>query len=335
MSITNGLVSLSHLTTMENLSVEEVMGLIKRASDFKAGKAEFTLEKQTFASNLFFENSTRTHHSFHIAERKLGLDVLEFDAQASSISKGETLYDTILTLDALGVEVCVIRSSVEHYYEELVNSDNIHCAIINGGDGSGQHPSQCLLDLMTIYEEFGRFEGLKIAISGDITHSRVAKSNMMMLNKLGAELYFTGPSSWYSEEFDAYGKYANLDRILPDLDVHMLLRVQHERHITGSGAFSKEAYHEQFGLTSERAQQLKPTAIIMHPAPVNRDVEIADELVESHQSRIVQQMSNGVYTRMAILDAILRERTALKNSNVKMLQPSISGIINLSPELIL
>ncbi|MDU0399024.1 Aspartate carbamoyltransferase [Lactococcus lactis] len=137
MSVKNGLVQLENLTSMEKLSVDEVMGLIKRASAFKAGTAEFDLEKQTFASNLFFENSTRTHHSFHIAERKLGLDVLEFDAQASSISKGETLYDTVLTLDALGVDICVIRSGVEHYYEELVNSDNIHCAIVNGGDGSG------------------------------------------------------------------------------------------------------------------------------------------------------------------------------------------------------
>lgn len=311
MSVKNGLVQLPHLTSMENLSTEEVMGLIKRASDFKSGKAKFELERQTFVSNLFFENSTRTHHSFHIAERKLGLDVLEFDAQASSISKGETLYDTILTLDALGVEICVIRSGVENYYEELVNSENIHCAIVNGGDGSGQHPSQCLLDLMTIYEEFGHFEGLKIAISGDLTHSRVAKSNMMMLKKLGAKLYFTGPSAWYSEEFDDYGRYANLDRILPQLDVHMLLRVQHERHESGE-SFSKKAYHEHFGLTVERAKELKPTAIIMHPAPVNRDVEIADELVESNQSRIVQQMNNGVYTRMAILDAIIREQAEAK-----------------------
>ena len=309
MSVKNGLVQLSNLTSMEALTQEEVMGLIKRASAFKAGTAVFELEKQTFASNLFFENSTRTHHSFHIAERKLGLDVLEFDAQASSISKGETLYDTILTLDALGVEICVIRSGVEHYYEELVNSENIHCAIVNGGDGSGQHPSQCLLDLMTIYEEFGKFEGLNIAISGDLTHSRVAKSNMMMLKKLGAKLYFTGPAAWYSEEFDQYGRYANIDRILPELDVHMLLRVQHERH-DSSESFSKAVYHSQFGLTQDRAAALKPTAIIMHPAPVNRDVEIADALVEGPQSRIVQQMSNGVYTRMAILEAIIAGKKA-------------------------
>lgn len=306
MSVTNGLVSLSHLTSMEVLSTEEVMALIKRASEFKKGTAKFESDRQIFTSNLFFENSTRTHNSFHIAERKLGLDVLEFDVGTSALSKGETLYDTILTLDALGVEVCVIRSSEEHYYDQLINSDNIHCAIVNGGDGSGQHPSQCLLDLMTIYEEFGKFEGLKIAISGDLTHSRVAKSNMMMLQKLGTQIYFTGPEKWYKEEeFGAYGSYAHLDDILPELDVHMLLRVQYERHTAGD-IISKEDYHERYGLTVDRAEKLRDTAIIMHPAPVNRDVEIADSLVECAKSRIVQQMTNGVYTRMAILEAVLR-----------------------------
>ena len=304
MSVKNGLVQLENLTSMEKLSVDEVMGLIKRASAFKAGTAEFDLEKQTFASNLFFENSTRTHHSFHIAERKLGLDVLEFDAQASSISKGETLYDTVLTLDALGVDICVIRSGVEHYYEELVNSDNILCAIVNGGDGSGQHPSQCLLDLMTIYEEFGHFEGLKVAIVGDITHSRVAKSNMQMLKRLGAQVFFSGPREWYDDEFEVYGHYMPLDELLDQVDVMMMLRVQHERH-DGKESFSKEGYHQEYGLTVERAKKLQKHAIIMHPAPVNRDVELADSLVEGLQSRIVQQMSNGVFVRMAILEAVL------------------------------
>ncbi len=311
MSVKNGHVRLSNLTSMENLSTEEVMALIQRASEFKIGEAQFTADRQIFVSNLFFENSTRTHNSFHVAERKLGLDVVEFDAKESSMSKGETLYDTVLTLCALGVEVCVIRSSVENYYDELVQSPNITAAIVNGGDGSGQHPSQCLLDLMTIYEEFGKFDGLKIAISGDLTHSRVARSNMLALHKLGAELYFTGPAEWHSAEFDAYGKYVQLDEILTELDVHMLLRVQHERHASGE-IFSKESYHKQYGLTLERAAKLKPTAILMHPAPVNRDVEIADQLVESKQSRIVQQMTNGVYIRMAILEAVLRGRKKAK-----------------------
>ncbi|PCS01567.1 aspartate carbamoyltransferase catalytic subunit [Lactococcus fujiensis] len=306
MSTTNKL-TLSNLTSMEDLSIEEVMALIQRATDFKNRKVKIPQFPQTFVSNLFFENSTRTHQSFHVAERKLGLEVLEFEAADSSIKKGETLYDTILTLNALGTSIVVIRAKEEKYYEPLIQSKSLTCAVVNGGDGSGQHPSQCLLDLMTIYEEFGHFKGLKIAISGDLSHSRVAKSNMMILKKLGAVLYFTGPEEWYTPEFDAFGKYVKIDEILPELDVEMLLRVQFERHEENEG-FSKVDYHQTYGLTIKRAQKMKKTAIIMHPAPVNRDVEIADELVESRQSRIVQQMTNGVYIRMAILEAILNKQ---------------------------
>ncbi|MET3633976.1 aspartate carbamoyltransferase catalytic subunit [Streptococcus porcorum] len=304
MAVTDGKVSLKHLVTMETLSNEEVLGLIKRGSDFKRNQADFRLDRQYFASNLFFESSTRTHKSFEVAEKKLGLDVIEFDAKSSSVNKGETLYDTILTMSALGVDICVVRHSDEDYYQELVDSRSIQTSIINGGDGSGQHPSQCLLDLMTIYEEFGQFENLKIAIAGDITHSRVAKSNMQILKRLGADLYFAGPREWYSEEFDVYGNHVALDDIIEDLDVLMLLRVQHERH-DGSTSFSKEGYNKTYGLTEERYQKLKDSAIVMHPAPVNRDVEIDDDLVEAPKSRIVAQMQNGVYVRMAIIEAIL------------------------------
>lgn len=304
MAITDGVVSLKHLVTMETLSNEEVLGLIERGIAFKNGRADFTLDRQYFAANLFFESSTRTHKSFEVAEKKLGLDVIEFDAKTSSVNKGETLYDTILTMSALGVDICVIRHSEVDYYKELIDSRTIQTAIINGGDGSGQHPSQCLLDLMTIYEEFGDFENLKVAIAGDITHSRVAKSNMQILKRLGAEIYFAGPKEWYSEEFDVYGKHVSIDEIIGEVDVLMLLRVQHERH-DGKGSFSKKDYHKLHGLTTERYKKLKSSAIIMHPAPVNRDVEIADQLVEAPQSRIVTQMRNGVFVRMAILEAIL------------------------------
>lgn len=304
MAITDGVVSLKHLVTMETLSNEEVLGLIERGIAFKNGRADFTLDRQYFVANLFFESSTRTHKSFEVAEKKLGLDVIEFDAKTSSVNKGETLYDTILTMSALGVDICVIRHSEVDYYKELIDSRTIQTAIVNGGDGSGQHPSQCLLDLMTIYEEFGDFENLKVAIAGDITHSRVAKSNMQILKRLGAEIYFAGPKEWYSEEFDVYGKHVSIDEIIGEVDVLMLLRVQHERH-DGKGSFSKKDYHKLHGLTTERYKKLKSSAIIMHPAPVNRDVEIADQLVEAPQSRIVTQMRNGVFVRMAILEAIL------------------------------
>ncbi|EFT94777.1 aspartate carbamoyltransferase catalytic subunit [Enterococcus faecalis] len=304
MIITSERISLKHLLTAEALTDREVMGLIRRAGEFKQGAKWHPEERQYFATNLFFENSTRTHKSFEVAEKKLGLEVIEFEASRSSAQKGETLYDTVLTMSAIGVDVAVIRHGKENYYDELIQSKTIQCSIINGGDGSGQHPTQCLLDLMTIYEEFGGFEGLKVAIVGDITHSRVAKSNMQLLNRLGAEIYFSGPEEWYDHQFDVYGQYVPLDEIVEKVDVMMLLRVQHERH-DGKESFSKEGYHLEYGLTNERATRLQKHAIIMHPAPVNRDVELADELVESLQSRIVAQMSNGVFMRMAILEAIL------------------------------
>ncbi|OSH28125.1 aspartate carbamoyltransferase catalytic subunit [Enterococcus faecalis] len=304
MIITSERISLKHLLTAESLTDREVMGLIRRAGEFKQGAKWHPEERQYFATNLFFENSTRTHKSFEVAEKKLGLEVIEFEASRSSVQKGETLYDTVLTMSAIGVDVAVIRHGKENYYDELIQSKTIQCSIINGGDGSGQHPTQCLLDLMTIYEEFGGFEGLKVAIVGDITHSRVAKSNMQLLNRLGAEIYFSGPEEWYDHQFDVYGQYVPLDEIVEKVDVMMLLRVQHERH-DGKESFSKEGYHLEYGLTNERATRLQKHAIIMHPAPVNRDVELADELVESLQSRIVAQMSNGVFMRMAILEAIL------------------------------
>ena len=304
MIITSERISLKHLLTAEALTDREVMGLIRRAGEFKQGAKWHPEERQYFATNLYFENSARTHKSFEVAEKKLGLEVIEFEASRSSVQKGETLYDTVLTMSAIGVDVAVIRHGKENYYDELIQSKTIQCSIINGGDGSGQHPTQCLLDLMTIYEEFGGFEGLKVAIVGDITHSRVAKSNMQLLNRLGAEIYFSGPEEWYDHQFDVYGQYVPLDEIVEKVDVMMLLRVQHERH-DGKESFSKEGYHLEYGLTNERATRLQKHAIIMHPAPVNRDVELADELVESLQSRIVAQMSNGVFMRMAILEAIL------------------------------
>lgn len=301
-------IALKHVVSMEHLSNEEVLALIKRGIEFKNG-AKASYQDQHIVSNLFFESSTRTHKAFEVAELKLGMDLLDFDAKTSSVNKGETLYDTILTMSALGVDVCVIRHPHVDYYKELIESPSINCAIVNGGDGSGQHPSQSLLDLMTIYEEFGHFDGLKIAIAGDLSHSRVAKSNMMILKRLGAELYFAGPEEWRTPEFEEYGKFVTIDEVIEELDVLMLLRVQHERHDT-YGDFSVANYHRNHGLDQARYDRLKDSAIIMHPAPVNRDVEIADQLVEAPKSRIVKQMTNGVFVRMAIIEAVLAYKGA-------------------------
>lgn len=292
---------MKHLLSMKDLNNTDIQTILSRASQFQQQvSADWT--KQYTVANLFFEPSTRTKMSFEMAERKLGLHVLPFEAGTSSTLKGETLYDTVKTLEAIGVDAVVIRHEQDGFYEGLLAGVNV--AIINGGDGSGQHPTQCLLDLFTIQQEFGKFEGLQIAIVGDIGHSRVAKSNAEALTRLGAHVTFLCPPEWQGN-FDVANTW---DNILPSADVVMLLRVQHERHDTQSD-FSKEKYHQTYGLTQSRYEKLKPTAIIMHPAPINRDVEIADELVESEKSRIFKQMHNGVFIRMAILESVLKGRS--------------------------
>lgn len=304
-------VVLKHFVSVEDLSNQQVLALIKNAEGFKNETRKLELTEPVYAANLFFENSTRTHTSFEMAERKLGIQVIPFDIEHCSISKGETLYDTLLTLNALGIKMSVIRHSQNEYYQSLTNptkEQNLNMAILNGGDGSGQHPSQCMLDLMTIYEEFGHFDGLKIAIVGDITSSRVARSNMSLLHQLGAEIYFAGPNYWYDEKFDQYGKHCQLDDVVDQVDVVMLLRVQHERHDEdkNEGNFSALQYHEEFGLTNARYNKMKEDAIIMHPGPINRDVELSSNLVEAPKSRFFAQMQNGVFMRMAMIEAVMR-----------------------------
>lgn len=294
-----------HFISLDEFSKAELLYLIQKGLELKHCKIPIPQQTDRFVANLFFENSTRTHKSFEIAERKMGMHVIPFETSTSSVQKGETLYDTVLTLDAIGTDICVIRHSQEAFYTELIASPSLHCHIINAGDGSGDHPSQSLLDLMTIYEEFGTFKSLTIAIVGDLSHSRVAKSNMKILHRLGATLYFSGPKEWFDAQFLAYGTYLPIDELISTVDVMMMLRVQHERH-DATDHFSKEAYHQAYGLTNARAKQMKPEAVILHPAPVNRDVELASELVESTRSRIVTQMSNGVFARMAILDTVLQ-----------------------------
>ena len=291
---------MKNLLSIEHLTNEEILQVLDRAKDFENGEQP-ELSRSYHVANLFFEPSTRTKTSFEMAERKVGCTVIPFDAGFSSAIKGETMYDTVKTLEMIGIDAVVIRAKEDEYYNELL--EGINCAVINAGDGAGQHPSQCLLDLYTIRKEFGKFEGLNITIVGDISHSRVAKSNATALTKLGANVRFLCPEEW-SGGFQAFHSW---DDVLADSDVVMLLRIQHERHAVSKN-FSKESYHEQYGLTVEREKMMKPGSIIMHPAPVNRDVEIADELVECERSRIFQQVRNGVFTRMAIVETILKGR---------------------------
>ncbi|WP_454927430.1 aspartate carbamoyltransferase catalytic subunit [Abiotrophia defectiva] len=288
-----------NLVKMSDLSKEEVYDLIQRALELKAGASPIQ-RPDLIAANLFFENSTRTKHSFEVAQMKLGLQVLNFEASTSSLNKGETLYDTCKTLEAIGCNMLVIRHSQEAYYQEL---EGLTIPIVSGGDGSGEHPSQCLLDLMTLYEHFGRIEGLEVVIAGDIKNSRVARSNFHMLTRLGAKVQFVGPQVFADPTL---GQMVDFDQVIGQVDACMLLRVQFERH-QEAVALSQADYHAHYGLTLARYQELKPQAIVMHPAPVNRDMEIASELVEAPQSRIFTQMTNGRFMRQAILEKLIAD----------------------------
>jgi len=292
---------MDHLLTLSELSLEEILSLLDEAEQFSRG-THWRMAEPAFVANLFFEPSTRTKCSFEVAERRLGLHVIPFDADMSSVQKGETLYDTIRTLESIGVQTVVIRHPEDRYFEELRHS--VHIPIINAGDGCGHHPTQSLLDLMTIRQEFGTFHGLTVAIVGDIRHSRVARSNAEVLTRLGATVLFSSPEQW-KDDTNPYGTYVDLDTAVQEADVVMLLRIQHERHGEKMG-LTKEQYHEQYGLTIERERKMKPKSIILHPAPVNRDVEIASSLVECERSRIFKQMENGVYVRMAVLKRALQ-----------------------------
>ena len=291
------------MLTTRDLTVEKINALLKTADEFAEGKI-LKAANEIYVSNLFFEDSTRTKTSFDLAQRRLGLHVVPFDVNASSVNKGESLYDTVKTLESLGVNLAVIRHKQDKYYEEL---KGLNISVINGGDGSGNHPSQTLLDLMTIQQEFGKFKGLKVGIVGDIKHSRVANSNAEALRKLGAKVYFSGPEKWFDEGTIINGTYLSIDDLVREVDVLMLLRIQHERH-GEKMKISLESYHRKFGLTKEREKMMKKHAIIMHPAPINRGVEIDSDLVECERSRIFKQMKNGVFARMAILKDALEKK---------------------------
>ncbi len=288
---------------LSRVSTDSIEKILEEAQAFSEGKVS-KIDGDVFAANLFFENSTRTKTSFEVAEKKLGLKVIDFEADKSSIAKGETLLDTIKTLEAIGVEVAAIRHSETRYYDALKDTK---LSIVNAGDGTGHHPSQAILDAMTIIQEFGKIEGLKIGIVGDVKHSRVANSDAGLFRRLGAKVYFSGPEFWFDEGMLVNGTYMQFDDLVKEVDVLILLRIQHERH-EKSFNFKSEDYLKKFGLTKEREAKMKPTSIIMHPAPINRGVEIDSDLVECERSRIFKQMQNGVFARMAILKYDLENR---------------------------
>lgn len=300
---------MKHLLGIKDLSPEEIKEILNEASSFKDVlkrdiKKVPTLRGKTVV-NLFFEPSTRTRTSFELAEKRMSMDVLNFSVPTSSVVKGESLLDTIKTIEAYEIDFLVIRhssSGVPH----LV-SRHTGASVINAGDGINEHPTQALLDAFTIIEKKGRIEGLNVAIIGDILHSRVARSNIYCLTKLGARLRLIGPPTLIPSSLapkfsltDDIKVFYSIEEGLKDVDVVMMLRIQMERQ--GKSFFpSRDEYFKLWGLTSERLSLAKDDAIVMHPGPMNRGVEIASDVADGPKSVILEQVTNGIAIRMAVM----------------------------------
>ncbi len=293
-----------HLLGIEPLSREDILQILDTAKIFKGickgTNKKFPALKGKLILNLFMENSTRTKSSFEIAEKRLGADTLNFSASASSLSKGESFYDTIKTLESMEPHIVVIRHSSPGSSKFL--ADNIDASVVNAGDGAHEHPTQALLDAYTIREAMGTLEGLNIVIAGDIKHSRVVRSNIWLLKKMGNKVTLSGPPTLIPFDVDKLGVDVDydFDNAIKDADVVMMLRIQRERMVE-SFFPSLQEFNMLYGLTKKRMNSLKKGAIVMHPGPINRGVEINSEVADSNRSVILEQVSNGIYVRMAVL----------------------------------
>ncbi|MEI8066453.1 MAG: aspartate carbamoyltransferase catalytic subunit [Actinomycetes bacterium] len=304
----------AHLLSVNDLSAAEAIAILNTAEEL--GKISDgpmkklpTLRGRTIV-NLFFEDSTRTRISFETAAKRLSADVINFSAKGSSVSKGESLKDTAQTLQAIGADAVVIRHSASGAAQRLADSGWISAAVINAGDGTHEHPTQALLDALTIRQhfpsEFGDLTGLNVAIVGDILHSRVARSNVLLLTKLGAKVTLVAPPTLLPVGIETWPvSYSfNLDLILPQMDVVMMLRVQQERMSNFFFPTARE-YSKSYGLTNARLASLKSSAIVMHPGPMNRGLEISSESADAQNSVVLEQVANGVLIRMAVLYTLL------------------------------
>jgi aspartate carbamoyltransferase catalytic subunit len=293
-----------HLLGIEDLTSAEITHILDTAASFKQ-ISERTIKKVPplrgrTVVNLFFEPSTRTRMSFELAAKRLSADILSFASATSSTSKGETLVDTARNLEAMNTDIFVIRHSAAGAAELL--SRNVRASVVNAGDGAHEHPTQALLDMFTLRERFGRLEGLKVAIVGDITHSRVARSNIFGLTRLGAEVRVSGPPTLMPVGIESLGVKVcpRLEEALEGVHAVMMLRIQLERQ-KGALFPSLREYAMLYGLTYERLRLARADAIVLHPGPVNRGVEISPELADGPRSAILDQVSNGVAVRMAVL----------------------------------
>ena len=287
------------------LSSGEISSLIEDAKNFKENNKKSQVQDKT-ACLMFFENSTRTKISFEVAAKNLEMKVINFDNSTSSINKGESLKETIENLYFIGIDVVIIRTSDDNLIENLKKEVCYPIKFVNAGSGKTSHPSQALLDYYTMVEKLGSVNGKKITIVGDIEHSRVAKSNIALLNKFGAKVIICAPDFFKPQILPAGAAFvADLKEAIADADVVMGLRIQKERILQ---AYSEEEYIKNYRLNSELLEKYAPKSILMHPGPVNRDIEMTSELLDSPKGKtILEQARNGVYTRMAILNQILGE----------------------------
>jgi aspartate carbamoyltransferase catalytic subunit len=298
-----------HLLSCATLSAQEITSLLDVADkaaemNRQVNKKRELLRGRTLI-NLFFEPSTRTQASFELAAKRLGADVLNMNVATSSMSKGETLIDTAQTLNAMRPDIIVVRHHAAGAVELL--SQKVSCSVVNAGDGAHQHPTQALLDALTMRRAKGRIAGLVVAICGDVVHSRVARSNIDLLNKLGAHVRLIAPSTLLPPQASLLGveTFTNMRKGLDGADVVMMLRMQRER-MSGSFVPSTREYYHYFGLDEEKLDCAKPDALVMHPGPINRGVEIASTVADGPKSVIHEQVEMGVAVRMAVLEALAR-----------------------------
>jgi aspartate carbamoyltransferase catalytic subunit len=300
-----------HLLAITDLSHLDITAILDLAQTYAESGRGTPAMKQILAGrtqvNLFFENSTRTQSSFEIAGKRLGADVMNMAIATSSVAKGETLIDTAMTINAMHPDFLVVRHQSSGAVELL--SQQVSCAVLNAGDGQHEHPTQALLDALTIRRHFGRLEGLTVAICGDVLHSRVARSNIHLLSRMGATVRVVAPSTLLPSGIANFGVdvFRNMAEGIRGADVVMMLRLQQERM---GGAFvpSLREYYQFYGLTESKLEEAQPHALVMHPGPMNRGVEIDSSVADGAQSVIREQVEMGVAVRMAVLDALDRNR---------------------------
>ena len=299
---------MKHLIDIESISKEDILNIVNLAKEFKNGTKKSDVEKKTLAL-MFYENSTRTRCSFEIAGQSLGMNIINFDANSSSLSKGESLKDTIENLYFLGVNAVVIRHSLSGIINNVLRLVKYPIHFINGGDGTHAHPSQALLDFYTMIEKIESVEGKKITIVGDVAHSRVAKSNIRLLSKFGADVHLCAPTYLQFENTQAFNVqyHNNVKEAVEGANVVMVLRVQNERHEKEGYPQSSEykrLYEIDTNLLKEYAAN---DVILMHPGPANRNIEVSSELLDNQLGKtILEQAQNGVFVRMAILNTLLK-----------------------------